>query len=236
MLTLFFLEDACVSTSLYLTNLFPLPRAKKNLIFLNSPVVPAGVISRKCLTKSSRFSDLALKTRQRIILFVLGSGLVKDAGTNFRASWNWITISLTSLSELSGMDWMEVLIFSGSARPFSVFPWKWFRTNWNNEIKCNKRELSRRNVFYWRPNILSWLKVCSRRKNSMQIAPKIIRERILLAPSLSTTMLLWYNDMKNSDLYLLWKICLSHRRSLHDLLCEWLAAAKKQIKSTFKSF
>ena len=97
-----------------------------------------------------------------------------------------------------------------------------------NEIKWNKRKLSRRNVFCWHPNILSWLKVCSRRNNGInKIAPKIIREGILLALSLGTTLLLWYNDMKDSYLYLLWKICLSQRENLHDLLCEELATAKK---------
>ena len=197
-------EEACVRTSLYLRNLSPLPSTKKNFIFSNSPVVPAGVISRKCLTKSSRFSDLALRARSRIILFVSGSGMAKDAAFNCRASWNWITISLTSLPELSGMDWMEVLILSGSARSFRFFPWKWFITNWYNEIKWKKRELSRRNVFCWNSNILSWLKVCSRRNNSInKIAPKLIREGTLLALSLGTTLLLWYNDMKESYLYLL---------------------------------
>ena len=138
-------EDACVSTFLYLRNLFPL-NAKK--IILNSPEVPAGVISRKCLTKSSRFSDLALKARPRIILFVSGSGLTKDAGSNCRASRNWITISLTSLSELSGMDWMEVLILSGSARSFRFVPWKWLERIeiTKSKIKCNMAELSRQNA------------------------------------------------------------------------------------------
>ena len=45
--------------------------------------------------------------------------------------------------------------------------------------------------------------------------------------------------MKNRDLYLLWKIYLSHRGSLHDLLREELAVAKKkkkQSRSTFKPF
>ena len=89
----------------------PFP-GKNNLSFLNSPVVPAGVIFRKCLTKSSLFSDFALNARPRIILFVSGSGLVKDAGSKCRVSWNWITISLTSLVEQNEMDWMELLAFS----------------------------------------------------------------------------------------------------------------------------
>ena len=65
---------------------------------------------------------------------------------------------------------------------------------------------------------------------------KIIREGILLALSLSTTLLLYYNDMKNRDSYLLRKVYLSYRGSLHDLLREELAPAKKkQIKSTLIS-
>ena len=168
-------EDACVSTFLYLRNLFPLPRTKNKIIFLDSPVVPAGVISRKCLTKSSRFSDLALKARPRIILFVSGSGVTKDDGSNCRASRNWITISLTSLSELSGMDWMEVLIFSGSARSFRFVPWKWLERIEikKSKIKCNKAELSRQNVICQGPKIMSWLKVWSRRENFMLISLKL---------------------------------------------------------------
>ena len=140
-------EDACVSTSLYLKPIPP-PACEKEIIFLNSPVVPAGVISRKCLTKSSRFSDLALKARPRITLFVSGPGLIKDAGSNCRASRNWITISLTSLSELSGMDWMKVLILSDSTRSFRFVPWKWLERIeiTKNKIKCSRTELSRRNV------------------------------------------------------------------------------------------
>ena len=70
--------------------------------------------------------------------------------------------------------------------------------------------------------------VCSRRNNGInEIAPKLIPEGILLTLSLGTTLLLWYNDMKDSDLYLRWKICLSHQGNLHDLLCEELAAANK---------
>ena len=41
--------------------------------------------------------------------------------------------------------------------------------------------------------------------------------------------------MKNRDLYLLWKICHLRLGSLHDLLREELAAAKKKkIESRFK--
>ena len=149
-------EDACVRTSLYLRNLSPLPRAKKNFIFLNSPVVPAGVISRKCLTKSSRFSDLALKARPRIILFVSGSGLFKDAGSNCRASWNWITISSTSLVERNEMDWMELLTFSGSASSFRVVPWKWYRNNWKNKELHWDDKLTMKESYLLTLNIMNW--------------------------------------------------------------------------------
>ena len=119
-------QEANMSTCLYRRTSSPFARKK------NSPVVPAGVIFRKCLTKSSLFSDFALKARPRIILFVSGSGLVKDAGSNCRVSWNWITISLTSLVERNEMDWMELLTFSGSASSFRVVPWKWYRNHWKN--------------------------------------------------------------------------------------------------------
>ena len=114
-------------------DLIPLRQEKNALSFLNSPVVPAGVIFRKCLTKSSLFSDFALKARQRSILFVSGSGLVKDAGSNCRVSLNWLTISSTSLVERNEMDWMELLTFSGSASSFRVVPWKWHRNHWKNK-------------------------------------------------------------------------------------------------------
>ena len=114
-------------------DLIPLRREKIPFFFLNSPVVPAGVIFRKCLTKSSLFSDFALKARPRIILFVSGSGLVKDAGSNCRFSWNWLTISLTSLVERNEMDWMELLAFSGSGSSFCVVPWRWYRNHWKKQ-------------------------------------------------------------------------------------------------------
>ena len=114
-------------------SLTPLRQEKNALSFSNSPVVPAGVIFRKCLTKSSLFSDFALKARLRSILFVSGSGLVKDAGSNCRVSWNWLTISSTSLVERNEMDWMELLTFSGSASSFRIVPWKWYRNNWKKK-------------------------------------------------------------------------------------------------------
>ena len=126
-------EEACESTSSNLTHLYPLPFEKKISSSLHSPAVPAGVILRKCLTKSSLFSDFALRTRPRIIFFVSGSGLVRDAGSNCRASWNWIIISLTSRAEWSGMDWMEFLTLSGSASSFRFAPWKWYRIYWNSK-------------------------------------------------------------------------------------------------------
>ena len=136
-------------------SLTPLRQEKNALSFSNSPVVPAGVIFRKCLTKSSLFSDFALKARLRSILFVSGSGLVKDAGSKCRVSWNWLTISSTSLVEHNEMDWMELLTFSGSASSFRVVPWKWYRNNWKKKKSfIEMTNLRWRKVICWRST--SW--------------------------------------------------------------------------------
>ena len=140
----------------YIAGPHPPSPGKNTLSFLNSPVVPAGVIFRKCFTKSSLFSDFAFKARSRISLFVSGSGLVKDAGSKCRVSWNWITISLTSLVERNEMDWMELLTFSGSASSFRVVPWKWYRNNWKNKELHWDDKLTMKESYLLTLNIMNW--------------------------------------------------------------------------------
>ena len=52
----------------------------------NSPVVPAGVISLRCLTTSIRFESLAVSAKQRIILVVSGVGFSKSVWSKCRFS------------------------------------------------------------------------------------------------------------------------------------------------------
>ena len=52
----------------------------------NSPVVPAGVISLRCLTTSIRFESLAVSAKQRIILVVSGVGFSKSVWSKWRFS------------------------------------------------------------------------------------------------------------------------------------------------------
>ena len=62
----------------------------------NSPVVPAGVISLRCLTTSIRFESLALSAKQRIILVVSGVGFSKSVWSKWKFSFSCNTISFGS--------------------------------------------------------------------------------------------------------------------------------------------
>ena len=59
----------------------------------NSPVVPAGVISLRCLTTSILFEYFAVSARQRIMFFVPGEGCFKSVWSNCRFCFSWSTIS-----------------------------------------------------------------------------------------------------------------------------------------------
>ena len=65
----------------------------------NSPVVPAGVISLRCLTTSIRFEFLALSAKQRIILVVSGVSFSKSVWSKWKFSLSWSTISFGSDDE-----------------------------------------------------------------------------------------------------------------------------------------
>ena len=62
----------------------------------NPPVVPAGMISLRCLTTSIRFESLAVAARQRIILVVSALGFSKSAWSKCRFSFSLRTISFGS--------------------------------------------------------------------------------------------------------------------------------------------
>ena len=56
------------------------------IMLANSPVVPAGVNSLRCLTTSILPKTLALAARQRIIFFVSGVGFLKSVWSTGRFS------------------------------------------------------------------------------------------------------------------------------------------------------
>ena len=62
----------------------------------NPPVVPAGMVSLRCLTTSIRFVSLAVAVRQRIILVVSALGFSKSACSKCRFSFSLRTISFGS--------------------------------------------------------------------------------------------------------------------------------------------
>ena len=62
----------------------------------NPPVVPAGMISLRCLTTSIRFESLAVAARQRIVLVVSALGFSKSAWSKCRFSFSLRTISFGS--------------------------------------------------------------------------------------------------------------------------------------------
>ena len=62
----------------------------------NPPVVPAGMISLRCLTRSIRFEYLAVAARQRTILVVSALGFSKSAWSKCRLSFSLRTISFGS--------------------------------------------------------------------------------------------------------------------------------------------
>ena len=66
------------------------------ILQVNSPVVPAGVISLRCLTTSTRFDSLAVAARQRIILVASGVGCFKSVLFKCRFSFSCRTISFGS--------------------------------------------------------------------------------------------------------------------------------------------
>ena len=80
---------------------------------VNSPVVPASVISLRCLTTSIRFDSLAVAARQRIILAVSGVGCFKSVSFKCRSSFSWRTISSGSY------DTSDSTMLPGRARELS---------------------------------------------------------------------------------------------------------------------
>ena len=58
------------------------------ILLANSPVVPAGVISLRCLTTSILFESLAVAARQRIILVVSEVGCFKSVLSKCRFSFS----------------------------------------------------------------------------------------------------------------------------------------------------
>ena len=87
---------------------------------LNSPVVPAGTTSLKCLTTSSLFEDLAFLVKQRIKTLVAASGSFKVAWSGCRLSFNRHTTSLQSLASDKRDSWTP----PGRASAISLFSMK----------------------------------------------------------------------------------------------------------------
>ena len=78
------------------SNLWMNESTDNQMLQANSPVVPAGVISLRCLTTSIRFESLAVSAKQRIIRVVSGVGFSKSVSSNCRFSLSWSTISFGS--------------------------------------------------------------------------------------------------------------------------------------------
>lgn len=84
----------------------------------NLPVVPAGVMSLKCLITSSLFASLAFLARVRINVLVSGSGRSNELLSSCRVFVSWST---TSLASCDG-DKRYSNISPGRPRAFSLFP------------------------------------------------------------------------------------------------------------------
>ena len=87
---------------------------------LDSPVVPAGVMSLNCLITSDLSEHLACLAKQRIFRLVWISGFFRADSSSWRASLNWKTTSLES----QDLDISDFKTSSGRATDFSPFPKK----------------------------------------------------------------------------------------------------------------